>query len=70
MTMRGVSTVSYSSGLEYILADFSRFLILISSSSSAQMLTCKYLNFKKSQAEILNYEIINMCRVLYINLNL
>ena len=34
------------------------------------MLTCKYLNFKKSQAEILNYEIINMCRVLYINLNL
>ena len=44
---------------------FSRFLILMSSSSSAQMLTCKCLNFQNSQAEILNYEILNMCRVLY-----
>ena len=32
----------------------SQFLILISSSSSAQMLTCKFLTSSKSQSEILN----------------
>ena len=42
-----------------------QFLILISSSSSAQMLTCKFLNSSKSQSEILNYQILDNCRVLY-----
>lgn len=30
------------------------------------MLTCKFLNFNKSQSDILNYEIPNICRVLYL----
>ena len=29
------------------------------------MLTCKFLNSSKSQCEILNYQILNNCRVLY-----
>ena len=37
---------------------------IISSSSSTQMLTCKFLNSSKSQSEILNYQILNNCRVL------
>ena len=41
----------------------SQFLIPISSSSSAQMLTCKFLNSSKSQSEILNYQILNNSRV-------
>ena len=43
----------------------SQFLILISSSSSAQMLTCKFLNSSKYQYEIRNYQILNNCRVQY-----
>ena len=41
----------------------SQFVILISSSNSAQMLTCKFLNSSKSQSETLNYQILD-CRVL------
>ena len=37
---------------------------LISSSSSAQMITCKFLNSSKSQSEILNYQILHSSRVL------
>ena len=37
---------------------------LISSSSSAQLLTCKCLNFQKLEPQFLNYEFLNMCRVL------
>ena len=43
----------------------SRFLIYISSSASAQMLTYKFLNFHKFQTDIFNCEILNMCRALY-----
>ena len=39
---------------------------LISSSSSAQLLTCKCLNFQKIEPQFLNYEFLNMCRVLYL----
>lgn len=68
----GVWTVSYPSGLRFILPDSylstagtSRLLILISYSISAQMLTRKSLNFEKSQAEVLSCEFLNMCRALY-----
>ena len=40
-----------------------QFLVLISS-SSALMLACNFLNSSKSQYEILNYQILNNCRVL------
>ena len=43
----------------------SQFQIFIFSSSSAQMLTCIFLNSSKSQCEILNYQIVNNCRILY-----
>ena len=43
----------------------SQLLILISSSSSAQMLTFIFLDPSKSQPEIFNYQILNNCRVLY-----
>ena len=38
---------------------------LISSSSSAQLLTCKCLNFQTIEPHFPNYEFLNMCRVLY-----
>ena len=43
----------------------SQVLSLVSSSSSAQMLTCKILKFRKSQSDILNCQILKCCRVLY-----
>ena len=42
----------------------SQFLNIISSSSSAQVLTCKFLNSSISQSDILNYQMLNNCRVL------
>ena len=41
----------------------SQFLIIISSSKSAQMLTCVFLNFLISQSDIINYQILKCCRV-------
>ena len=42
----------------------SQSLILISPSSSAQMLTYKFLNSSKSQCETLSYQILSCCPVL------
>ena len=43
----------------------SQFLTIISSSSSAHMLICTFFKFRKSQADILNCQIIKCCRVQY-----
>ena len=41
------------------------FLILISSATSARILSPKFLKLAKTQPHILNYQILDVCRVLY-----
>ena len=68
----GVGAVYYFSGLQCKVANsYPPIPCNFSSSTSyflhefTQMLNCKFVKFAKSQPQILNYQILNNCRVLY-----
>lgn len=71
MTLGGVWVVSFSSGLQCNVAKYClpipwipHVLIIFSSTSSAQIRSCTFWCFEKSRPQVLDYNIVNIGRVL------